>query len=81
MDNQRDVRIYSSKLQGELKYQERKHFNDFMKPLDKYLKRLGNNLDENAENYREHSKECFINAMQALYDEKGRDCTTTFNNR
>ena len=61
---------YGSMLQGELKYQEKKHFNEFMKPLDKYLKRLSNNLDENAENYLEHNKEYFINAMQALYDEQ-----------
>lgn len=61
---------YSCMLQGELKYLEKKHFNQLMKPLNSYRKKLERALDGSAENYLEHNKEYFINVIQALYDEQ-----------
>lgn len=61
---------YGCMLQGELRYLEKKNFNQLMKPLTAYRKKLERAMEGGAEQYLEHNKEYFINVIQALYDEQ-----------
>lgn len=61
---------YHSMMQGELSYLDKKHYNELMKPLNKYVKRLESSLNGGAEMYLEHNKDYLINCLQALYDEQ-----------
>lgn len=61
---------YGCMLEGELSYIEKKNYNNLMKHLVSYRKKLEKNASEDAMQYLEHNKEYFINVTQALYDEQ-----------
>ena len=61
---------YFAVMEGNVSQLDKKHYNELMRPLDRYLRRLNSKMDENAETYLEANKEYLINCIQSLYDEQ-----------